>query len=271
MKTQVTINWAPKAEYQDRNKVIKHINKAAITNAVKEAQLALAEYDSERPDGSPEMMAKAQLFDEYQRLCALYERVIAGEVNKVEEPAPVEEKAPEVKPIYDRTLKTIAIGLKTFAEGGGVNFMSEVQGVLANHEKSQLMSEISPYIYELYGDDAEEIISLLDTAIGDDRGEQFVKNYEESVQEAKKARKSTPKAKADKPAKEAKAEHHGNRADAQERLDRYTTELAEKEALLKADQFPTKDDRKACVKRIASLNRKIARANRALGNDVENN
>lgn len=269
MKTQVTINWAPKADYQDRKKVIKYINRAAIVNAVTEAQLALTEYDSERPDGSPDMMAKAQLFDEYQRLVALYNRVIAGEVDKVEEPAPVEEKAPEVKPIFHRTLSVIANGLLNFANGEGVNFMSEVREVLKEHSKEQLMAEIAPVLEE-FGQSGL-VLQLLDKAIGDDKGEQFLRNYEESVREAKKARKSTPKAKAGKPAKEAKTEHHGNRADAQERLDRYTAELAEKEALLKADQFLTKDGRKACVKRIASLNRKIARASRALGKSINTN
>lgn len=271
MKTQVTINWAPKAEYQDRNKVLKYINKAAITNAVTEAQSALSEYDSERPDGSPDMMAKAQLFDEYQRLTALYNRVIAGEVSKVEEPAPVEEKAPEVKPIFHRTLSVIANGLLNFANGEGVNFMSEVREVLKEHSKEQLMAEIAPVLSEKFGQGAAQILQLLYMAIGDDEGEQFLRNYEEDVRESKKARKSTPKAKADKPAKEAKTESHGNRADAQDRLDRYTAELAEKEALLKADQFLTKDDRKACVKRIASLNRKIARASRALGKSINTN
>lgn len=274
MKTQVTINWAPKADYQNRNKVLKYINKAAVVNAVTEAQSALTEYDSERPDGSPDMMAKVQLFDEYQRLVALYKRVIAGEVGKVEEPAPVEEKAPEVKPIFHRTLSVIANGLLNFANGEGVNFMSEVREVLKEHSKEQLMAEIAPVLDKKFGQGAGQILQLLDRAIGDNEGEQFLRNYEEDVQEAKKARKSTPKAKtdkADKPAKEAKTEHHGNRADAQDRLDRYTAELAEKEALLKADQFPTKDARKACVKRIASLNRKIARASRALGKSINTN
>lgn len=274
MKTQVTINWAPKADYQDRNKVIKYINKAAIVNAVTEAQLALAEYDSERPDGSPDMMAKAQLFDEYQRLAALYNRVIAGEVNKVEEPAPVEEKAPEVKPIFHRTLSVIANGLLNFANGDGVNFMSEVREVLKEHSKEQLMAEIAPVLNEKFGQGAGQILQLLDRAIGDDEGEQFLRNYEEGVREAKRAAKQVSRKSAgttgekkskSAPAAEKKGESHGNRADAQDRLDRYTAELKEKEALLTADKFVTKDDKKACVKRIASLHRKIARANRALG------
>ena len=219
MKTQVTINWAPKADYQDRNNVIKYINKAAIVNAVTEAQLALTEYDSERPDGSPDMMAKAQLFDEYQRLVALYNRVIAGEVDKVEE----QEPEVEVKPEKGNT---------------------------------------------------DELLSLLKVAIGDDNGATFLKNYEEDIKEAKRAAKKVRKGSAgttgEKKAKSAsnaekKGESHGNRTDAQDRLDRYSKELAEKEALLTADKFVTKDDKKACVKRIASLHRKIARANRALG------
>lgn len=273
MKTQVTINWAPKADYQDRNKVLKYINKAALVENVKAGQAALVEYytSDECPSGSPDMLSKAELFDEYQRLVALYNRVIAGEKGKVEEPAPVEEKAPEVKPIFHRTLSVIANGLLNFANGEGVNFMSEVREVLKEHSKEQLMAEIAPVLEEKFGQGAGQsglVLQLLDKAIGDDKGEQFLRNYEESVREAKQARKSSSKsksAKADKSAKGAKTESHGNRADAQDRLDRYSKELAEKEALLAADKFATKDEKKACTKRIASLNRKIARANRALG------
>ena len=274
MKTQVTIDWAPKADYQDRNKVIKYINKAAIVNAVTEAQLALAEYDSERPDGSPDMMAKAQLFDEYQRLATLYNRVIAGEVDKVEEPAPVEEQAPEVKPIFHRTLSVIANGLLNFANGEGVNFMSEVREVLKEHSKEQLMAEIAPVLNEKFGQGSGQVLQIFDMAIGDDNGATFLRKYEESVREAKRAAKKARKGSAgttgekktkSAPAAEKKGEGHGNRADAQDRLDRYSKELTEKEALLTADKFVTKDDKKACVKRIASLHRKIARANRALG------
>ena len=272
MKTQVTINWAPKADYQDRNRVLKYINKAAIVNAVTEAQLALTEYDSERPDGSPEMMAKAQLFDEYQRLSALYNRVIAGEVDKVEE----QESEVEVKPgkgnIYELRLKMIANSLKGFVDGSSVGFMTEIQDILnEGHSVDQLLTEVRPYVAEQFGEkNTDELLSLLKVAIGDDNGATFLKNYEEDIREAKKARKKSAGTTGEKKAKSAPAaektgESHGNRADAQERLDRYTAELKEKEALLAADKFATKDDRKACVKRIASLNRKIARANRALG------
>lgn len=272
MKTQVTINWAPKADYQDRNRVLKYINKAAIVNAVTEAQLALTEYDSERPDGSPEMMAKAQLFDEYQRLSALYNRVIAGEVDKVEEQESEVEVKPEKGNIYELRLKMIANSLKGFVDGSSVGFMTEIQDILnEGHSVDQLLTEVRPYVAEQFGEkNTDELLSLLKVAIGDDNGATFLKNYEEDIREAKKARKKSAGTTGEKKAKSAPAaektgESHGNRADAQERLDRYTAELKEKEALLAADKFATKDDRKACVKRIASLNRKIARANRALG------
>lgn len=276
MKTQVTINWAPKADYQDRNKVIKYINKAAIVNAVTEAQLALAEYDSERPDGSADMMAKAQLFDEYQRLVALYNRVIAGEVNKVEEQEPEVEVKSEKGNIYELRLKMIANSLKGFVDGSSVGFMNEIQDILnEGHSVDQLLTEVRPYVAEQFGEkNTDELLSLLKVAIGDDNGATFLKNYEEDIKEAKRATKKarnesagTAGEKKGKSASNAekKGESHGNRADAQDRLDRYSKELAEKEALLTADQFPTKDEKKACVKRIASLHRKITRANRALG------
>lgn len=276
MKTQVTINWAPKADYQDRNKVLKYINKAAIVNAVTEAQLALTEYDSERPDGSPDMMAKAQLFDEYQRLAALYNRVIAGEVDKVEEPEPEVEVKPEKGNIYELRLKMIANSLKGFVDGSSVGFMNEIRDILnEGHSVDQLLTEVRPYVAEQFGKgNTDELLSLLKVAIGDDNGATFLKNYEEDIKEAKRAAKQASRKSAgttgEKKAKSAsnaekKGESHGNRADAQDRRDRYTAELAEKEALLAADKFVTKDEKKACVKRIASLNRKIARANRALG------
>ena len=276
MKTQVTINWAPKADYQDRNKVIKYINKAAIVNAVTEAQLALTEYDSERPDGSPDMMAKAQLFDEYQRLTALYNRVIAGEVDKVEEQEPEVEVESEKGNIYELRLKMIANSLKGFVDGSSVGFMDEIQDILnEGHSVDQLLTEVRPYVAEQFGEkNTDELLSLLKVAIGDDNGATFLKNYEEDIKQAKRDAKRAAKKSAgttgEKKAKSAsaaekKGESHGNRADAQDRLDRYTAELKEKEALLAADKFATKDDKKACVKRIASLNRKIARANRALG------
>lgn len=276
MKTQVTINWAPKADYQDRNKVLKYINKAAIVNAVTEAQLALSEYDSECPDGSPDMMAKAQLFDEYQRLTALYNRVIAGEVDKVEEQEPEVEVESEKGNIYELRLKMIANSLKGFADGSSVGFMDEIQDILnEGWGVDQLLTEVRPYVAEQFGEkNTDELLSLLKVAIGDDNGATFLKNYEEDIKQAKRDAKRAAKKSAgttgEKKAKSAsntekKGESHGNRADAQDRLDRYTAELKEKEALLAADKFATKDEKKACVKRIASLNRKIARANRALG------
>lgn len=56
--------------------------------------------------------------------------------------------------------------------------------------------------------------------------------------------------------------------DANERLTKYSEELAEKEALVaNAEEFAklSKEDAKAIRHRIASLKRKIERANKALG------
>lgn len=159
-------NWAPKAAYANRSKVLKYTPKVDLVNEVKSAQSALSEWDKESPDTSLDMMSKAEIYSEYERLIALYKSVTAATPEKNESPA---------EPTAD-----------------------------------------------------------------------------DKVESAPAAPKS--------------AEKRDNRADAQDRLDRYTAELKEKEALLAAGSFPTKDDRKVCVKRIASLHRKIARANRALGN-----
>lgn len=56
----------------------------------------------------------------------------------------------------------------------------------------------------------------------------------------------------------------GREADAHERFDKYTKELAEKEALVKENKFSTPEEKKTCLKRIASLNRKIKRAEKTL-------
>ena len=95
---------------------------------------------------------------------------------------------------------------------------------------------------------------------------------EEKVKEASKANK---KAKADKaPKKEKKASVEGEKksaprvGDAEARLSTYSAELAEKEALVaNAEEFAklSKEDTKAIRHRIASLKRKIERANKALG------
>lgn len=95
---------------------------------------------------------------------------------------------------------------------------------------------------------------------------------EEEVREASKANK---KAKADKaPKQEKKASVEGEKksaprvGDAEARLSTYFAELAEKEALVaNAEEFAklSKEDAKAIRHRIASLKRKIERANKALG------
>lgn len=164
-------NWAPNATYANRNKVLKYTPKVDLVNEVKAAQSALSEWDKESPDTSLDMMSKAEIYSEYERLITLYKSVTAATPEKNESPA---------EPTADEKAESVPAAPK-------------------NAEKAR------------------------------DR-----------------------------------------KADAQSRLDKYSAELAEKEALLTADQFPTKDDKKACVKRIASLRRKIARANRALGKGGEN-
>lgn len=96
-----------------------------------------------------------------------------------------------------------------------------------------------------------------------------------SEEEVKEASKANKKAKADKaPKAEKKASVEGEKksaprvGDANERLTKYSEELAEKEALVaNAEEFAklSKEDAKAIRHRIASLKRKIERANKALG------
>lgn len=96
-----------------------------------------------------------------------------------------------------------------------------------------------------------------------------------SEEEVKEASKANKKAKADKaPKAEKKASVEGEKksapriGDANERLTKYSEELAEKEALVaNAEEFAKllKKDAKAIRHRIASLKRKIERANKALG------
>ena len=95
-----------------------------------------------------------------------------------------------------------------------------------------------------------------------------------SEEELKEASKANKKSKADKaPKAEKKASVEGEKksapriGDANERLTKYSEELAEKEALVaNAEEFAklSKEDAKAIRHRIASLKRKIERANKAL-------
>lgn len=95
-----------------------------------------------------------------------------------------------------------------------------------------------------------------------------------SEEELKEASKANKKAKADKaPKAEKKASVEGEKksaprvGDAEARLSTYSAELAEKEALVaNAEEFAklSKEDAKAIRHRIASLKRKIERANKAL-------
>lgn len=96
-----------------------------------------------------------------------------------------------------------------------------------------------------------------------------------SEEEVKEASKANKKAKADKaPKQEKKASVEGEKksaprvGDAEARLSTYSAELVEKEALVaNAEEFAklSKEDAKAIRHRIASLRRKIERANKALG------
>lgn len=85
------------------------------------------------------------------------------------------------------------------------------------------------------------------------------KKAEEEAKRAKKAAKATKPEAEPKVAKEnVNTDKKARRGDAQERLNKYTAELKEKEAIAE----PSKEVKH----RIASLKRKIARAEKALGN-----
>lgn len=89
------------------------------------------------------------------------------------------------------------------------------------------------------------------------------KKAEEEAKRAKKAAKvakpeAEPKAAKRAPKENVNTDKKARRGDAQERLDKYTAELKEKEAIAE----PSKEVKH----RIASLKRKIARAEKALGN-----
>lgn len=89
------------------------------------------------------------------------------------------------------------------------------------------------------------------------------KKAEEEAKRAKRAAKvakpeAEPKAAKKSPKENVNTDKKARRGDAQERLDKYTAELKEKEAIAE----PSKEVKH----RIASLKRKIARAEKALGN-----
>lgn len=89
------------------------------------------------------------------------------------------------------------------------------------------------------------------------------KKAEEEAKRAKKAAKvakpeAEPKAAKKNPKENVNTDKKARRGDAQERLDKYTAELKEKEAIAE----PSKEVKH----RIASLKRKIERAKKALGN-----
>jgi hypothetical protein len=89
------------------------------------------------------------------------------------------------------------------------------------------------------------------------------KKAEEEAKRAKKAAKvakpeAEPKAAKKNPKENVNTDKKARRGDAQERLDKYTAELKEKEAIAE----PSKEVKH----RIASLKRKISRAEKALGN-----
>lgn len=88
--------------------------------------------------------------------------------------------------------------------------------------------------------------------------EQRVAAEEKEAKEAKKVAKAKKQPKPEKGTKEnVNTDKKARRGDAQERLDKYTAELKEKEAIAE----PSKEVKH----RIASLKRKIARAEKALG------
>lgn len=99
--------------------------------------------------------------------------------------------------------------------------------------------------------------------LSEKREAEIAKKAEEEAKRAKKAAKvakpeAEPKAAKKSPKENVNTDKKARRGDAQERLDKYTAELKEKEAIAE----PSKEVKH----RIASLKRKIARAEKALGN-----
>lgn len=99
--------------------------------------------------------------------------------------------------------------------------------------------------------------------LSEKREAEIAKKAEEEAKRAKKAAKvakqeAEPKAAKKNPKENVNTDKKARRGDAQERLDKYTAELKEKEAIAE----PSKEVKH----RIASLKRKIARAEKALGN-----
>lgn len=109
-------------------------------------------------------------------------------------------------------------------------------------------------------------IKTADVLAEEDRAKaeaEAAKKAEEEAKRAKKAAKvakseAEPKAAKKNPKENVNTDKKARRGDAQERLDKYTAELKEKEAIAE----PSKEVKH----RIASLKRKIARAEKALGN-----
>lgn len=99
--------------------------------------------------------------------------------------------------------------------------------------------------------------------LSEKREAEIAKKAEEEAKRAKKAAKvakpeAEPKAAKKSPKENVNTDKKARRGNAQERLDKYTAELKEKEAIAE----PSKEVKH----RIASLKRKIARAEKALGN-----
>lgn len=85
-----------------------------------------------------------------------------------------------------------------------------------------------------------------------------IKTADVLAEEARAKPEAEPKAAKKSPKENVNTDKKARRGDAQERLDKYTAELKEKEAIAE----PSKEVKH----RIASLKRKIARAEKALGN-----
>lgn len=85
-----------------------------------------------------------------------------------------------------------------------------------------------------------------------------IKTADVLAEEARAKAEAEPKAAKKSPKENVNTDKKARRGDAQERLDKYTAELKEKEAIAE----PSKEVKH----RIASLKRKIARAEKALGN-----
>lgn len=211
----------------NEKKAIKYISKPNMVAAINDICAAIKGLNSKfAPQEYTEANSKKELFDAYGRFYIIY-----------------------------TDLKDIEVEARHRAEEK------------AEREERARQAEIAK--------NTKELIKPAQPLEGETMGDKLTKAEKKIEKALKEDSKEAKKAKADKaPKAEKKASVEGEKksapriGDANERLTKYSEELAEKEALVaNAEEFAklSKEDAKAIRHRIASLKRKIERANKALG------